>query len=83
MGAELDIALAETIVLAIAGYFAGGGVVALLFMIFGLARIDHAAKGAAFQFRAMIFMGCVVLWPIILVRWLSGRKINQPIEDGR
>ena len=73
--------LAQIIVYSLAAYFAVGILVAILFLALGVARIDEAAKGAGLKFRATIFLGCVALWPIVLIRWLSGRKINQPIED--
>lgn len=69
-------ALAETIVLFTGLYFAIGALVALAFLLFGAARVDKAASGAGFFFRAIAFPGCVALWPYIVLRWLSGRK-NQ------
>ena len=74
-------ALVETIVLVAGLYFAVGALVALAFLIFGAARLDASARGAGFFFRLAVFPGCAALWPYIVLRWLSGRKINQPIED--
>ena len=73
-------ALAEAIVLAFGAYFGAGAVVAILFLALGVAKLDDSAKGASFFFRPMIFLGCVVLWPYIIIRWLSGRRINQSTE---
>ncbi len=74
-------ALAQAIVYCMGAYFAIGGVIALLFLAFGVSVIDEAAKGASVFFRPMIFLGCVILWPFVIVRFLSLRKINQPHED--
>lgn len=73
-------ALAETIVLFTGIYFAIGAVVSIGFLTFGAARLDASAAGSGLLFRITAFPGCAVLWPYIVLRWLSGRKINQPIE---
>ena len=74
-------ALAESIVFGLGVYFAIGVAVAILFLLFGVSRIDEAAKGASPLFRPMIFLGCVALWPFVILRMLSMKKINKPIED--
>ncbi len=71
-------AFAETIVVCLGVYFGAGVVVAILFLGFGVSYIDHAAKGASPFFRPMVFLGCVALWPYIILRFLSLKKINQP-----
>ncbi|MEM9169777.1 MAG: hypothetical protein AAGC56_08990 [Pseudomonadota bacterium] len=73
--------IAETIVLALGAWFGFGALVALAFLTFGVSRVDAAARGASFLFRPIIFLGCVVLWPAVLVRWLSGVTINKPHAD--
>ena len=76
----VKMALAESIVAGLAIYFGVGAVVAILFLVFGVAKLDDSAKGAGIFFRPMIFLGCVSLWPFIVIRWLSDRRINQPTE---
>lgn len=73
-------ALAETIVAVLAIYFGAGVIVAVLFLAFAVAKLDASAKGASIFFRPMVFLGCVALWPFIIIRWLSGRRVNQPAE---
>ncbi len=73
-------AIAESFVLFLAVYFSVGAVIAIVFLTFGVSRIDDAAKGASPFFRPMIFPGCAVLWPFILLRLASLKKINQPSE---
>ena len=62
----------------IALYAAVGAVFALVFLLLGLNRIDHGAKGAGLGFRLMILPGLIALWPLMLIRWLSG---GQPHGD--
>lgn len=56
----------------VALYAVAGVVFALVFLLLGLTRIDHGAKGAGLGFRLMILPGLIVLWPLMLVRWLAG-----------
>jgi len=74
-------AIAQAIVLCLGVYFGAGVIVAILFLAFGVSRIDHAANGASIFFRPMIFLGCVALWPFVILRFLSMRKINHPNEE--
>ena len=53
-------------------YAAAGGVFALLFLLFGAARIDNGAKGAGLGFRLLIIPGLIALWPLMLIRWVTG-----------
>lgn len=73
--------LAEAILVCAGMYLGAGVVIALLFLILGVSRIDAAAKGASFFFRPIIFLGCVLLWPYIIIRTLSMKQINQPAGD--
>ena len=73
---------AEAIWRGVAVYLAIGAVVALVVAWRGAAATDHAAKGAGLGFRLAILPGAALLWPYMLARLLSRRKINAPI-DGR
>ncbi len=75
-------AVANMIVLMLAAWFAVGALIAIAFLAFGVNRIDAAAKGASPLFRPMVFLGCVMIWPAVVVRWLSGVKINEETEEG-
>jgi fatty acid desaturase len=44
--------------------------VAAVFLLFGVDRIDQSARGSIF-FRPLIAPGVVLLWPLVLVRWLQ------------
>ena len=56
----------------VALYGAAGLVFALLFLALGLTRIDNGAKGAGIGFRLIILPGLIALWPLMLIRWLTG-----------
>lgn len=61
-----------TILNGVAIYAGAGTVFALVFLGLGLTRIDHGAKGAGLGFRLLILPGLIALWPLMLIRWLSG-----------
>jgi hypothetical protein len=56
----------------VALYAAAGVVFALAFLLAGITRIDNGAKGAGLGFRILILPGLIALWPLMLIRWLSG-----------
>ncbi|MEO1251817.1 MAG: hypothetical protein AAFW81_05665 [Pseudomonadota bacterium] len=72
----------DLVLLGLGVWFGVGALVAILFVAFGVGRVDAAAKGASWLFRPTIFLGCAILWPFILVRWASGKRINEPHEEG-
>lgn len=77
----MTIELAETIWLMVGLYVGIGLVFGLLFVVLGASRIDHAAQGVGVFFRLIVLPGVAGLWPLMVIRLLSMRKINAPIED--
>jgi nitrogen fixation/metabolism regulation signal transduction histidine kinase len=77
----VTVELAQTIWMGIGLYLAIGLFIAIAYALFAAARIDHAAEGAPLQFRLIIVPGVIGLWPIMLLRFLSFRRINTPIEN--
>lgn len=61
--------MAETIHQLLIGYGVAGIVVAAAFLLIGLDRLDPAASGA-FGFRPLLAPGLVLIWPLVLARWL-------------
>lgn len=47
-----------------------GFAVGLGFLLFGIDRVDGAARGA-FAFRPLLVPGLTLLWPLVLWRWWS------------
>lgn len=57
-------------------YAAFGLLFAVVFVVAGVGRIDHAAAGSGLGFRLMILPGAAALWPLLLVRWINTRWIG-------
>lgn len=46
-----------------------GAAVAVLFLFVGIDRVDPSARGS-YAFRPLLIPGIVVLWPLVLFRWI-------------
>ena len=63
-----------SLIVTIAGvYLAIGAVFALWFVTLGAGRIDPGAQGMPVQVRAIIFPGVMGLWPLMLIKSLTGK----------
>jgi hypothetical protein len=51
-------------------YLMIGACIALLFVTFGVARVEPSAKGGSLLFRLLIVPGATLLWPLIATRWI-------------
>lgn len=60
--------LAQAVVSFLSVYAVAGLVVAVLFLMLGIDRVEPAARGA-YAFRPLIVPGLVLLWPLVLWRW--------------
>ena len=60
---------AEALITAAQYYCMIGAGVAALFLIFGIDRIDEDARGA-YAFRPLLIPAVLLIWPIVLWRWL-------------
>lgn len=68
-----------SLILSVLGfYFAAGILFSLGFVFFGAAKIDPAAKGMPIRVRFLILPGCMLLWPLMAVKWL--RQKEPPIS---
>lgn len=72
--------IAEWIVNLAMMYAAFGIVFAVAFIIFGIGKIDQAAKGSPAMFRLLVLPGVAALWPLLLKRWLGGQT-HPPAEN--
>lgn len=73
--------IAILLVFAAKTYVYAGVLFALAFVIFGVTRLDHEARGSGSIFRAIIFPGTVALWPVLLVRWVRGQHEAPTQKD--
>ena len=71
-------AMAGGLVAAVQVYLALGGAFALAFLLFGVQRVDENASGS-WAFRIVIAPGVTILWPLLLARWIGGRR-EAPVE---
>jgi hypothetical protein len=69
--------LAHIIVWVSIAYAAAGLVFAIPFAIAGIERIDPAARGTSIGFRLLILPGAILLWPLLLRRWLNRKSGHQ------
>jgi hypothetical protein len=62
--------VAALIIDAVLVYAVIGAALALIFLLWGIDRIDPAATGA-YAFRPLLFPGMVLLWPLVAARWIA------------
>ena len=60
-------------------YLGVGVAFAVVFVVFGVDRIDPMARGAGSGFRLLITPGAALFWPLLLARWAAG-SATPPIE---
>lgn len=65
-------ALAVAVTLTTIGsvWVGAGAVTAAAFLMVGLDRVDPAAR-QAYAFRPLVAPGIVLLWPLVLWRWIA------------
>jgi hypothetical protein len=59
----------ELFLFIVEGYALTGAVFALAFVAVGVAKLDPAARGTSWPFRALILPGSAVLWPLLALKW--------------
>ena len=58
------------LIIDIAGWWLiAGAIIAALFLTIGMDRIDEDARGA-YMFRPLLIPGVMLIWPLVLWRWL-------------
>ena len=64
-----------------------GVAVAIVFLVFGIDRVEENARGA-YLFRPLLIPGIVLLWPLVLVRWAvvesqgyDAIRRDRPVRD--
>ena len=71
--------IAATFLILLGIYFLCGLLFAVVFVLFGVKKIDpHAAAGSR-GFRLLIIPSVTAFWPLLLHRWLKG--IHAPPEE--
>lgn len=70
----MTLAAAELLVTALGVYALVGVVFALVFVTVGARRIDPDAAGMPLRARVIIFPGAAGLWPLLLVKLVTGAQ---------
>jgi len=74
--------LARTVIFVVEVYAAIGLAVALPFAAVGIGRVAEGARGSSVAFRLLIVPGAVVLWPIVLLRWVATYRASGTAAEG-
>lgn len=69
--------IAPTLILLFQVWGIVGGVVAVVFLAWGVDRIDEDAQGA-YVFRVLIIPGILLIWPLVLWRWWQLETDSAP-----
>lgn len=55
-------------------WLAVGLLVGVPFLAFAVGRVVEGAAGSSLMFRLMMLPGAVLLWPVLLYRWLTAGR---------
>jgi len=50
-------------------YLLLGLISGVLFVGFGIGRVDPAARGTSIGFRLLVLPGSIALWPFVVAKW--------------
>ena len=65
---------AARIVIEVLQYYGYVGLaVAAAFLLIGIERVDASAR-RAYAFRPLLIPGCIVLWPLVILRWVAAER---------
>ena len=57
-------------------YLMAGGVVAALFLVIGIDRVEPSARGSH-AFRPLLIPGLCLIWPLVVYRWYVLEKYGE------
>lgn len=66
--------LADFLIDSLALYGLAGAIFSAAFVIAGIHRVDPVAEHAPWGFRLIVMPGAAALWPLLLVRWIRGKR---------
>jgi len=71
------IVLVNIILMMATVYLLAGSLFAIFFLSKGLEKMDTSAHGSGLGFRLIILPGTIVLWPVLLKKWMNVNKIDH------
>ncbi|MEP6750501.1 MAG: hypothetical protein ABJB86_22380 [Bacteroidota bacterium] len=69
--------LIEIVLLLTTFYLFCGLVFAIVFVLQGLAVVDKGARGSSIGFKIIILPGIVLLWPVLLKKWINAKSTSH------
>lgn len=73
--------MAELLIGAVETYGMIGAGVAAVFLLFGVDRVEPSARGS-YLFRPLVAPGVILLWPLVLWRWLALERAMRTGDGG-
>ena len=70
----MEVTIIQWVFTGIGIYLICGIIFSLAFISKGLKAIDEGAQGAGLGFRLIIIPGCMVFWPLLLIKWRKAKK---------
>jgi hypothetical protein len=70
--------MARAVATSVEAYLGAGAVFALAFLPRGVLAIDDGLRASPPTVRLLLVPGMMLLWPVFLRRWISGR--GAPVE---
>ncbi len=58
-------------------YLLAGLVFAIVFVIKGVRVFDDGAHGTSIGFRIIILPGAILLWPVLLKKWIHAKSTRH------
>lgn len=58
-------------------YLVAGVLFAVFFLSKGIQKVDPTTKGSSLGFRIIILPGIVVLWPVLLQKWMKIKMLSH------
>ncbi|MFA8300319.1 MAG: hypothetical protein ACEPOV_09175 [Hyphomicrobiales bacterium] len=55
-------------------YLILGIIFAIIFLLFGISKVDHGAKSSSVITRLFLFPGSVAFWIPMLIRWIHAKS---------
>ena len=70
------VTIAVTLLILLAVFLVCGVLFTFFFIARGLEKIDEEAASSTWGFRMIIIPGCILLWPLLLRKWIKAVKPN-------
>jgi len=63
-----------SILIVMSFYLVSGLLFSILFLIIGLQRVDDGTNETSLFFKMLILPGVVLLWPLLLQKWIKSKQ---------